>query len=127
MGVGKIELAINELNLCVLSGYRNVGYSDFAVMASADADGIIFFRRNQMEPTFFFCLLFVSQTLEENVRFVWLRDCHHLEVSAVRTLYAETHDLGERRFADLTLKFCEVVALNYTFDFFFDLAVYPGS
>lgn len=127
MGIGKIELAIDELNLCVLSGYRNISYSDFAVMTSADADRVIFLRRNQMEPTFFFCLLFVPQTLKENVRFVRFRDGHHFEVSAISTLYAKTHNLGERRFADLALKLCEVVALNYSFDFFFDLTVDPGS
>lgn len=90
-------------------------------MASPYFDGRIFLTRNKMEQSFIPILMFVSDTLEKNVRFVGLWNSHHLHV-----LVFVPHYLRERELAYLTLKFGKVITLNYPLDLFLDLAVDPS-
>ena len=74
-----------------------------------------------MEPSFIFVLVFVSYALEKNVGFVGFGDRHHLKIFILIS-----NDLRERKLANFTFKFCEVVALNNSLDLFFYFTVYPS-
>ena len=104
----------------MLSGDRDVRDPDLAVVAPSDLDRRVLLARDQVEPPLVPVLMLVAYALEENVRLVGLGDGHHLHVFVL-----ESDDLGKRGFANLTLEFGEVVALDDSFDFLLDLAIYP--
>ena len=69
-----------------------------------------------MKPSFISVLMFVADALKQNVRFVGLRDCHHLNL-----FLSKSHNLREGEFANFAFEFGKVVRLNDPLDFFFDL------
>ena len=65
--------------------------------------------------------MLVANTLEKNVRFVGFGNSHHLHI-----FIFVSHDLRERELAYLTLKFSEVITLDYPLNLFLDLTIYPS-
>lgn len=95
-------------------------------MSPSYFDGGVFLAGDEVEPAFFFVLLFVANALEQNIGLVGFGDSHHLDV-LVLLLAAETDDLWEGELADLAFEFREVIALHYALYLLFYLAVDPSS
>jgi hypothetical protein len=90
-------------------------------MTSSDFYRIILFSRYEMKASLLFILLFIVYTLQDDVRFIWLSNGHHLHIFRVVADY-----LRKRALTDLALKFGKIITLSYTFDLFLDFAIYPS-
>lgn len=99
----------------------NVSDSYLTFVTSSDLYGIILFSRYEVETSLLFILLFIVNTLQDDIRFVWLGYSHHLHIFGVIT-----DDLRKRTLADLTFKFSKIVALGYSLDLFLYFTIYPS-
>ena len=90
-------------------------------MASSYLNGSVFLSGNEMQASFFFVVLFVAQTLKDDVRLVGFGDGHHLNILGI-----ESNDLWEWELADFALELGEVIRSGDAFQFFLDFAVDPS-
>ena len=90
-------------------------------MTSTHTYYVVVVRTYHMKTSFFSALFALVDTFKDHIRFFRFIDCDHLHFEWV----ASSDQSRERFFADLALKFSEVVGNYHTSDFLLDLTVNP--
>ena len=121
LSISYIEISIFQLNFSMFPRNWNISDSYLALVTSSNLYGIILFSRYEMETSLLFTLLFIVDTLQDDIGLVGLSYSHHLHILCVIT-----NNLRKRTLANLAFKFCEIVTLSYPLDLFLNFAVYPG-
>lgn len=89
-------------------------------MTASYLDRRVLFSRYEVQASLFLVLLFVAETLKQDVGLVGLCDGHHLHVFVL-----EPNKLREGKLADLALELGEVVRNHHACYLLLDLAVDP--